>query len=260
VPKLRHPPVIYVVAQVAFTPVLALKKQLPKIQHAFQGIGFPRYQEGELATVRVGGGSGPTITTKPRWDFSNRDKDTGITLTESTVAVATSRYETYEEFANQLEQVAVAEPVGGALVERIGLRYIDLVRVTPDESFDKYVAKELLGFWFDGALETPDSARGFRTESLSQTRVGTLAVRCYQLPPPQFLPNDLLPITLSFDPLLGTARSVTLDFDHFTNRSIDFDVAGIVHIAGELHDPLSRAFEQATTPYARERWNRLERV
>ncbi len=236
--------------------MLTLKKQLPKIQHEFQGNGFPRYLEGEIATVRVGGGNAPSISTKSRWDFLNRDKNVGITLTESTLALSTSQYESYDVFAKGLRLAlqAIAEPAAGALVERVGLRYVDLVRVKPDESFDRYVARELLGFAFSGLAIQSDGVRGFRTESLAQTAVGTLAVRCYQLPSPQFLPADLQPSTLAFDPLLGTTRSVTLDFDHFTDRSIDFDVDAVVNVTGELHEALSSAFQQATTSYARELW------
>jgi uncharacterized protein (TIGR04255 family) len=260
VARLRFQPLVYVVAQVGFTPVLTLREHLATIQGGFRSLGFPRYQQGQVANIVLAAGGSPSITTSPRWEFLDREKRTGIALTEGALSLATNQYTTYEPFADLVRSAlsVIAEFAKGALTERIGLRYIDSVRPGVSESVEDYVIPELLGFSFPNVPVQPGGTRSFRTDSVAKTTSGTLTVRCYQLTPPQFLPPDLWPSSLSFPPDVSATPSVTLDFDHMTDRTIDYHVDQIVEVLGELHDALGSAFHQAITPHAWARWEPIE--
>ena len=48
--------------------------------------------------------------------------------------------------------------------------------------------------------------------------------------------------------------SAFLDTDHFTDRSIDFDVDELTRLANEIQAPIGRVFKAAVTEYALEQW------
>lgn len=92
---------------------------------------------GQQMVMMVGQAEGaPPVTTAPvpttsLFRFSSRDRTTAITVSGSNVIIETSRYERYGIFRNLIERLLeVLVEFGGLVgIQRVGLRYIDEIRV-----------------------------------------------------------------------------------------------------------------------------------
>jgi uncharacterized protein (TIGR04255 family) len=257
VPKLRRPPLVHVLAHIGFSPVVALKDQLAPLQTVFKDLGYPRFSQSEVPNITIVSGTAPSIQMKWRWDFLDREKTSGIVMTEQSLVLLTTAYTTFSAFSAELEHAlrAIEPMTQRTVMDRIGLRYVDHVRPRQFEHVEEYVSAELLGFTFQRVPLPEGGSRAFRVESLAQSALGTLAVRCFRLPAGQALPPDLWPSPLEFPGHATAGDVVALDFDHFAQPSIDFDVLRILQTTADLQETASSAFKSAVTELALKRWN-----
>ncbi len=94
------------------------------------------------------GPGGPMVALR----FLARDRQLGVLVTPESVSIETTRYERYEEFRERVQQVLLAlEGVEPAIpgIKRIGLRYVDEVRIgkrlSVNADWGKYVEPKLVG-------------------------------------------------------------------------------------------------------------------
>lgn len=260
--RLRNAPLVHVLAEVRFSPVLSFEKYVPAIQDALRELGYPRLVEGTVQTVTVAAEAPPQVSIRPQWAFLQAEKTAGIVLSESSLVLHTTRYSTVEPFLEGLQRVVavLSEVVRIDLVERIGMRYID--RILPDEDGDlgPFVVPGLVGF----PMDDTGGLRALRTETAGRTADGVLVVRSVLLPPGQIVPPDLDPTPVVYpDAEWHSVPALALDFDHYTAFETEvflFDAELVVQHARKLHAALRRAFDVAVTPYAIERWGPWEEV
>jgi uncharacterized protein (TIGR04255 family) len=236
---------------------MALEKFLPDIQEQLRHKGFPRYVRGQIHELLVQPDAQPKFSMTDRFEFQDKDESVGIVLTPTSFAVQTNRYSRFEDFEEIVATalIVVNRVLNLTLVERVGLRYVDLVRLGGNETLADYLRSGLLGI-------DPESvgvkAWRSRYESLGLTELGKLVVRCSQSE--QILPPDLFPTTLKYSIALRPGEVVTLlDFDHFVESSSDFDTRRVVALIGELHDAVDLAFRGSVTPGALVRWGNEEK-
>lgn len=267
--QLRNAPLVHALAQVVFTPVLSIAECIPAIQRLLIQEGFPRFWESVIQEVALTPGKPPSPVVKRRWDFMDRDQHWGLVLTDSSLVLQTSKYPTVDPFLDRLRRAidCIADTIRPALVERLGIRYIDLVQPDLGESFSQYVHSGLLGFPFRESPQLDAQLRGFQTQSVAGTNVGVLAIRSYLLPPNQFVPPDLQPTHLRYRrPRKGSEPALALDFDHFTifsgsnSTPFDFEQSTIVNHVTRLHSTVRAAFDAIAQPYAIERWGPWEKA
>lgn len=265
-PRLKHPPVVHVLAQVVHTPVLAFGEHIAEIQSRFLAAGYPFFSRQEMVQIYVdlASGGAPRMVPAPRWDFVDKERTRSVSLTENSLVVSTRRYARFETFSHLVNEALgfVNEFARGSVVERIGLRYVDYVRPKTGEQLLQYLKPGLLGFDLDEIPVKQGRSRSFRTEALAETDLGQLAVRCYRLPPGQMLPPDLVggaPLgELAYEPVGDTQPGVVLDFDHFSQQSRDFSPFEILNTLQDLQGTLGIAFRRAITDYAWEAWTPME--
>lgn len=113
---------------------LPLRSEVQNLTLAFQAGSSPQAQGG----------------TFPRW--SSRDKRSAVTVRTDALMVETTDYHQYEKVREILELVLNARTAsaGEVGVERVGLRYIDEIRVPTDDgdsgtTWSEWVHKSLLG-------------------------------------------------------------------------------------------------------------------
>jgi uncharacterized protein (TIGR04255 family) len=226
-------------------------------------VGFPRLTEGQVTTIQFGSPADTVIS--PRWEFLNRDRTAGVALLKDSVGFHVSRYIGFDEFCTHLRTALniVQNSLGIELVERIGLRYVDVVWPQPQDGFASLINPVLLGL--------DDKAVGARESTcfvnyIAQTEVGTLCVRALRRSDGAFLPPDLQQQqTLAFAmPTIGPGQSVlTLDLDHFQDlekEPQEFSEDDIFKRLWLLHDNLTLAFLSSVTAPALAAWGMKERT
>lgn len=257
--RLENAPLVHVLAQVVFSPVPKLSEAIPDFQASMLDLDFPWVQQGTVQEITVIGEAPPKVESRPRWDFLSPDRSTGVLLTGNTLVLQTTRYTEAGPFRAQLEAVLLAlyRAAAPRLVERLGLRYTDLVRLNANESFDQFVVPGMLGFPVALVPNLQSSLVGLVTQVIASTQVGVLAVRSSLVPPGQPVPSDLLPSPLQFpQEALSSSPALVLDFDHFAqfSRPFEFEPASIGDYMRQLRDASHAAFLAVCTPFAIERW------
>lgn len=250
--RLSKSPLILVLAQVKISTVLQMGEFLSKIQERLRR-DLPVFRVSRTQEILLG--PKPIVGSHDRWLFSNKDKTRTVVLAPDFVVLVASAYTVFEEFAEALRDVL--EVVGAetqvALSDRLGLRYVDLIRLADGESFDQYLHQGLAG--------VPPGDLGARkvlqqVQIQAETEMGTLLVRLWQTDDGSFLPPDIqggdVNLTTTAPP---AGETVTiLDIDHFSIRQRDFNVERLIEDMWRLHDGSDHAFRAIATEFARARW------
>jgi uncharacterized protein (TIGR04255 family) len=240
--------------QVRTAAVVSLERYVPEIQENLRRSGFPKFTKSRIHEIRFEADAEPKSSTSDRFEFQTRDGRTGVVLMANALALHTNTYQHFEDFLSTFERaLGLINPVLSIeFAERLGIRYVDLVRLADGERFDQYMTGGILGpdpssFGMARALS--------RFEMLGPTDVGTLALRQWQMSNGNFLPPDLLPSTLNHPTSLAADEVVSLlDLDHYAERQFDFELNEIKNLAWQLHDNLDRAFRGVVTEFALEKW------
>ncbi len=217
---------------------------------------FPLPQPVQSRSFTTTIGAAPTFTelTIPR--FAARDQTTSVTFGPQSIAVETTKHETFEHLA-ELVQIAVEARQRVAAVDgllRLGLRYVDEIRV-PDVSDGPTV----WGDWVDPSLLGP-STLGSQLGLESVNWEGATV----------FDRGEGRQLIVRYGPREGFAvapggplhRSTPapgpfflLDIDSFWVPSGDvpeFTATAVGELCADLHEPVSRLFESLITKRLRE--------
>ena len=256
-------PLVLALTQVRFTRLRQLAHYVPDIQEAYRRTGFPIERAGKLQQVELAQGGGPPrFSQQDRWEYRNRDETWSILLTEDGFVLQASAYDRFEGFAETMRSALevlfrVTEHAEYGLVERVGLRYIDLVQPRAGESFRDY-----LNPGFHGASDAVFNQGSHRVfvESAGRTTLsfgsGTLILRVAQDDSGAALPPDLLAAAPKHKSRSKPGELVTfVDMDHFTEGRYDANAESVTSMAYELHDQIIEAFHnEVATQHAMEVW------
>lgn len=254
--KLSKSPLVLVLCQVRFTPVLAIAEYVPRIQDHLRKRGYPHVRSAPTQEVVISP-TGPQVTQRARWVLQDKALTRSIILSDSFVAFETTAYGVFEEFVEDLALAVntVAEAVQQLFIQRVGLRYVDLLRSTNGENWREYIRSELHG------LTSPVFRAGTQLQlhqSTAETAHGTMVLRIFQNREAQVLPPDLIEEAASVKvvPPPATGELLTLlDLDHFGDTGRDYEAGAVEQQAWLLHDDLDHVFrEGVVTPQALEAW------
>jgi uncharacterized protein (TIGR04255 family) len=230
-----------VIAQVRFSPIFAIQK--PEFMAGFQEAirsDYPvlRQEQAQGLPLRSGGlASGPKNTT---WRFSEMEGAWRVSLAPDFVALETTRYTSRGDFLGRLEAIlgALEEHVGPALVQRLGLRYIDRVEGEDATDIAKLVRQEMLGL-----MATPLAAH--MQHAISETLLDLpdsqdrLRVRWGRIPPQGTVdPTAIEPID---------EQSWVLDLDMYSTEEQPFSAETVLSAASRYAERLYAVFRWAVT-------------
>jgi len=159
-----------------------------------------------------------------------------------------------ERFAPVLE--LVANTTGIEFADQIGLRYLDLIRPTPDMTASDFLRPHVRGL-SQQDLGAKSSRHQFVVQA--QTEHGSLYVRSFENSGPNMMPPDLVSTHLRFkvDPEdLKDELYRILDIDHIAKGEFDFRVDDLVEKLWDLHEFSGKAFRASVTEDAIEFWRR----
>lgn len=252
--KLTHSPLIYVLAQVRIGAILQMADYIPQIQERLRKEGYPLYQEGEVQEVRLGPGR-TDLARARRWLFDNIEHDAGFLIQTGSIVFRTTAYDTSEVFFTRLQRglEIIHEVVDIAVVERLGLRYIDAFQADPGHRLAEYFRPEIRGI----SLEEIGVAQPQLLINLvADTQVGgKLVIRLSQNTGGWFLPPDLQPPDLVVKQRLAPDGEIAvLDYDHFMEGTRPFSLGAIRQTFVDLHTVTSGAFRRTVSEFALDTW------
>jgi uncharacterized protein (TIGR04255 family) len=262
--KWKNAPVVYVVVQVRFSPILSLKTYVPQIQEHFRRNGFPGFDSRfnfQLAfSVPPPAEPEPASPAIPvertlSYVFSNRDRNQSFVLEQNGLTLQVTDYVDFgwflDLFLKNLE--LINEVISPDSSERIGLRYIDAVLPRKGSEVKKYLIPAVLGL-----SEQP--IKGSVQHSYSETMlldgntstVSRIIVRNGQIA----FPPDMaaLPVVINsrFTDYRGTHALV--DTDSFQSTPAPMEIEKLRATLNHLHNSVEASFNAVTTDFARSDW------
>jgi uncharacterized protein (TIGR04255 family) len=231
------------------------------IQEDFRRKGYPIERAGKVQQLTITP-AGVQATEQPRWDYRNKDETWSIVVLPDSVVLQTTAYDRFEDFAEHLNLavgtvLVKTENDRLGVVQRVGLRYIDLVQPRPGEDYRFY-----LRAGFHGVADEvfrPGTHR-LHVESVGATEVdgipGTMIVRVVQNDQGFDLPPDLVGGAPKHQSRAKPRELATLvDMDHFIDGNFEPNTEWLMDRTYQLHDHLIETFhEHVVTSVAVEAW------
>ena len=254
-------PLILVLCQVQFSPVRKMVDYIPAIQEEFRRHGYPIERTGKAQHITITS-KGLQTTEQDQWEYRTRDETRSILVTQDSIVLQTTSYEQFETFAEQLLKAIdtvfkKSEHNEFGVVERIGLRYVDMVIPSGEKDYRFYVQSGLHGIP-DDVFQS--ASHRLQIQSMGITNVGSIEgkmlVKLLQNDQGHDLPPDLMVSAPKHDSKATDGVLCTLiDMDHFVEGSFDPDAKSVVEITYKLHDKLVETFHKnVVTPEAIEEW------
>jgi uncharacterized protein (TIGR04255 family) len=241
-----------------------MAEYIPAIQEEFRRSGFPLERAGKVQQLVFGPGGGVPVQLieQQRWEYLTKEETWSIIVMEDNVTLQTTAYEKFEDFAQRLMRAmrtvfAKTEHDQLGVVQRVGLRYVDVVQPRAGEDYRFYLRPGFHGV-ADEVFKT--ESHRVHVESAGKTLVGdvsgTMVVRVVQNDQGFSLPPDLLSAAPKHVSRAKAGELITLvDMDHSIEGTFDPDADWVVARAYDLHDHLIETFhEHVVTKGAIEVW------
>lgn len=263
--KMKNAPVYFTIGQVQHNPILNLSSYVVAIQERLRKAGYPDFKQAmqvqfELSAAGVrdaGQAPQPAVQRVERFLISDMAGISGFSFQTNAISFQTTEYETFEAFQSQLRLglEVLDEVVGGlAFVERIGLRYLDVVAPRPGERVGQYLANEVAGlrarmpaatfaYSFSEAMLIDDD--GSQVVSRTIVQSGGLSF------PPDLQPESLT-VAERFRAVSG--EHAVIDSDGSFSSRQQFNPQFIEAKLNALHDLIDKSFQETASDHARKVW------
>jgi uncharacterized protein (TIGR04255 family) len=249
-------PLIVALAQVRMTPILNLESYIPKLQDLLRSSDYPRLMTRKTKATKQDAMGKVDVKESIDWVFADKAGHYSLVVSEQSLALVTSAYTTFEDFSGRMETLLglVHDVVRISAVERLGLRYVDLIEPTDEKPLSYFLESCVLGLSLNEL--------GTRITSFSQTVIETsinrkMIVRTSERPGGLIIPPDLLSLQLKLcKPNTLDQPFGVLDLDHYVEypEPDDYNTVNIIESLWALHDVVDQAFRKATTENAKLEW------
>ena len=248
---LEKQPLVLVLGQVRFSPVRQISDYISVIQEEFRRNGFPIERAGKVQQLLFGPGGGVPvqIVEQQRWEYRTKDEAWSVLVTQDSVVLQTTAYTKFEDFADKFLHairtvLSKTEHDQLGVVQRVGLRYVDVVLPRENEDFRLYLRPGFHGV-ADEVFQS--GTHRLHVESTGKTSVGdvagTMVVRVVQNDQGFSLPPDLIGAAPKHTPRAKPGELITLvDMDHYIEGNFDPNAEWVVSRAYEMHDHLIETF------------------
>lgn len=258
--KLKNQPIKLVMAEIRFSPVLKIKHYIPELQDGLRD-QYPLLESGHDRAVNITDQQFQ-VNEIERWIFISKDRRSLVDVSEDRLLFVTSVYERFGPFSNSFQNIVqvISDILKPGLFSRLGLRYLDAIVPTKNESISELIDT---GFLMPQSLSRlADTNLGHKSESGLQIKDGHLIVRALHVQSDLIVMPDQAQVPIIIPASEEEKKSsvrVLLDIDHYwqdNQKQEDFDVRAILGRLEKLHEPSREAFFTITTDYARnEKWS-----
>lgn len=258
--RLSRPPVFYVLTQAQFSPVKDIAHYIAKIQDALRLKGYPEFQE-EVVYRLQPSTQGPQIENVKQWQIYSRDRKSGFIINDSSITFHSTSYATHSEFLPEIMKglKIVQKVVKLDAINRLGLRYLNLILPDDGERLGSYLDPKLINVEFDGAHLYTKTETFVRTKLCNVDQTANLIFRAHILHGKPAIPVDirlgpLIPRS-EFGPNSKTYECYGItDTDHFVQVPMTLNAGAIEKSLHELYLKCHECFLKTTTSEARQKW------
>ena len=251
--------VVYTLCQIRFAPVLKMRACIPDIQEQLRA-NYDEFEEEQLTGFKIRPIEGDPVELKNelRWRLERTDRRAGFVLHNASLVYHTTDYEDFDKFVDEILKgfKVVSEIAKIPRVQRIGLRYVDIIEAGVNCPIDDYLHPSLRGFGAEIESHRLADQHGFQYIFNGATSIGKLVIRVVRGKHDFPVPPDLMPLALVPCRIPDSKQtSVMLDTDHFVeNTGISVDLKSLEELLRELKLPISEAFKLAITDKAVASW------
>jgi uncharacterized protein (TIGR04255 family) len=248
--KLDRSPLLCAIGQLKISAIIDIEDYLKQIQQRMRHSGFPRFRRGLVQMITFAPDKAE-MKTSPRLDFFSADGTECISVAQEAITLVTSNYDVFESFQSKLmhglEVVNEAVPI--TFIERIGIRYLDVLRAdeTSGVTLSSLVKEPLRGVDFSGisSIDAKNPAATQRLECQTPTEHGMLIVRL-STQVGASLPPNIFPMEVTYKtrPKPDEVFSL-LDLDHYSQQGWDMNPGVVSSTLWVLHDTLDQVFRTA---------------
>jgi uncharacterized protein (TIGR04255 family) len=249
--RLLEAPLILVLSEVRFAPVLHISSFVPDLQERLRGTGFPGYEAGTVQQLQISA-SGPQLTAENRWIFSSRDRTRFVVLGSGSVALQVTSYGVFEEFLQTLEPVirAVQEIVRPEYASRVGLRYVNAASLAEHRLEDLF-QDSVLSF---RASELAVDSLSYNQQIIGNFDGGQIVIKTSQTKSGSPLPAELASPELAHIVESMKGDWAILDLDGSLVETREFSYEELEAALWKIHSYTERGFWSSTTKLAHEVW------
>lgn len=249
--KLENQPLIFVLAEFRFSPVMQIANYIPETQEAFRK-KYPILEKRTEQKLQIQSGS-IQVSSMDQWAFISPNRKSAVVVNQERLVYVTAEYPRFEGFLNSCGQAieTLVEIVDPDLVLRIGLRYSDLVIVDEGENVTDLVNEH---FALPECIQSIGRAGQYSTNTSFDTDTGRLMIRSLYGEHDLTCLPDAQGLAISIDSDSTRGERMILDFDHYWevgDETVDFDTKVVLDKLTRLHDTSRAAFWNITTDNAR---------
>lgn len=256
--KLSNAPLVHVLAQVLFNPVSEMDEFIQQIEVALRDIGFLDREEIKVPSYKIDLKSqNIAFQESQTWIFVHKDQTRSVSIEKESFIYQTSSYDCFKTFSKGLlEGLGKVREIVSAIqqVRRLGLRYVNLIKLDEREEAGEWVRKELLGDMLPNQLGKYNFSKIEKHLRLSNSE--NLIIRYCDRPKQPPLPPGIVPqgLLVPRRVLERGTRFILLDLDGFRTDRFNFDIETIDSAYCSLNHAAQAAFESCTTENAMKKW------
>lgn len=251
-PILPRAPLILVLAEVNFSPILSMQKKVAEIQECLRNTGFPEFDSGQEESDPDYPQSEPALT----WRFGTKNHRTAIVISNDTLTLETSEYSGFDNFTTTLRQAlsCLSKTANPNLIKSINFRYINLI-----QELDGKKADQLIRPKFMELAPMSKAQSNYQYESAQfETTEGIIRINLIKTCDDMTVPPDREPAVLIPEEKVKDGERIILDINHITFfNEVDFSDTKVLDASQTIHSRNVRpAFESIATPLAFEIWGK----
>lgn len=253
----RNPPLAYVVAELVISPYYSMAATVPGLQDSLRA-GYPRTLEAQELVLDS---NAPPGAPQQVWQLLSADQHRGVQIGQRAISLHATSYVNSHDFLGQWSEVlqAIANADLGAYVERVGLRYVDLIVPDTGNRPNDYLAAGLRGVPIPqgGVLKSGMWVISFEVDDR------TINVRT-AAPSPEgiLLPPNLHALPLRKPAIMSAAEQRMKAFESIGLVDIDclsevqevFEPLKIAERFASMHELTSTTFQSMLSETALEQW------
>ena len=253
----KNPPLAYVVAEIQISPHCSIENSIPTIQDRLRD-EFPRTVE-LMEFLQQ-----PSLMPTPQkvWQMVAADESRGVQISSRAISLHATAYRNSSDFHERWSRVLdnISQSKFHPFVERVGLRYVDLIVPTSNRSTQDYLASELRGIH-----TSPELVVNHRLWSLGTTDNGVTILINTASPSPRggIWPSNLQIFQLLRKPNIFE-RAEKAQSDGKSTGFIDvdcsipakdrFDILKLKNLYKSLHAKMSVTFGILISESAKKEW------